>query len=301
MYDIAIIGAGPAGLAASIYAARAGLRAVVFDGNPMSGGQILETYEIDNYPGLPGLSGMELGQAMRKHADSFGTEFRTEIVSSIRDEGGVKVLVTDKGTTEARTVIVATGAKPRRLSIPGEDKFRGAGVSYCATCDGAFFRKKTVAVVGGGDTALESALYLARGCEKVWLIHRRDAFRGAAVLAEKVQNTENIGILWNSTVESVNGTDHLTDLTVRNVKDGTEQQLPVQGLFVAVGTVPDTGSIEGLPALDEKGYIRAGEDCVTSIPGIFAAGDIRTKQLRQVLTAAADGANAVVSAQRVLM
>lgn len=299
-YDIVVIGAGPAGLAAGIYGRRAGLEVLILDASPLSGGQILSTYEIDNYPGLPGLSGPALSEKMRAHSDKLGVEFATGRVKSIIDHGSYKELVTRKVTFEARAVIVATGASNKRLGCQGEDELSGMGVSYCATCDGAFFKEKTVAVVGGGDVALEDALYLARGCAKVYLIHRRDAFRGAAVLQKQVKATANIEIIYDTVVDSINGSASVESLTLTNKNNENVTNIPVDGVFIAVGTVPNTTGIEGLPAIDEAGYIIAGEDGITSIDGIYAAGDVRTKQLRQVITAAADGANAVTSADRFL-
>lgn len=299
-YDMVVIGAGPAGLAAGIYGRRAGLEVLILDASPLSGGQILSTYEIDNYPGLPGLSGPALSEKMRAHSDKLGVEFATGRVKSIIDHGSYKELVTRKVTFEARAVIVATGASNKRLGCQGEDELSGMGVSYCATCDGAFFKEKTVAVVGGGDVALEDALYLARGCAKVYLIHRRDAFRGAAVLQKQVKATANIEIIYDTVVDSINGSASVESLTLTNKNNENVTNIPVDGVFIAVGTVPNTTGIEGLPAIDEAGYIIAGEDGITSIDGIYAAGDVRTKQLRQVITAAADGANAVTSADRFL-
>ena len=298
IYDVIIIGAGPAGLAAGIYGKRAGLSTLVLDASPLSGGQILNTYEVDNYPGLPGISGADLGKTLKEHALKLGVEFATGRVTEIKDEGSKKTLITRKATFEALAVIVATGASNKKLGCPGEDELSGMGVSYCATCDGAFFTGKKVAVVGGGDVALEDALYLARTCDKVYLVHRRDEFRGAAVLQEQVKNTSNIEIIFNSELSSINGTDCVESVTLRNKKDLTETSVEVSGVFVAVGTAPNTKSISGLPKQDENGYILANEDCVTDIPGIYAAGDVRTKQLRQIVTATSDGANAITSLQR---
>ncbi|MCR4693995.1 MAG: thioredoxin-disulfide reductase [Pseudobutyrivibrio sp.] len=298
IYDLLIIGAGPAGLTAGIYAKRAGLSVLILDSSPISGGQILNTYEIDNYPGIPGVSGADLGKKMRDHCDRLGVEFAKGRVSSIVDNGDVKEVLSKKENYEARAVIIATGASNKKLGCPGEEEFSGMGVSYCATCDGAFFKDKTVAVVGGGDVALEDALYLARASKKVYLIHRRDQFRGTKVLADEVMACPNIELVMDSVVSEIKGQVSVDSLRISNVKTAEESILAVDGIFVAVGTVPNTGSISGMPNLDERGYIIADETCVTSIPGIFAAGDIRTKQLRQITTATADGANAVTSVQR---
>lgn len=300
VYDVIVIGAGPAGLAAGIYGKRAGLDVLVLDTSSISGGQILNTYEIDNYPGLPGVSGAELGELMRKHADKLSVEFARGRVQSIIDHGSYKELITKKASFEAKTVIIATGASNKKLGCPGEEELSGMGVSYCATCDGAFFKEKVTAVVGGGDVALEDALYLARACSKVYLIVRRDEFRGAAILQKQVLSTENIEVIFNSTIESINGAEMVESITVLNKKSSEKTDIAVSGVFIAVGSSPNTASIEGLPKQDNGGYIIADETCASSIPGIYAAGDVRTKQLRQVVTAAADGANAITSIQQYL-
>lgn len=296
-YDVIIIGSGPAGLSAAIYGMRARLQTLVVEKQPMSGGQILNTAEVDNYPGLPGIGGFEIGQKFREHADKMGAEFVTAEVLKIETEQEFKRVITDKEIYETRTVIFATGANHRKLNVPGEEELSGMGVSYCATCDGAFFRDRIVAVVGGGDVALEDALFLARTCERVYLIHRRNAFRGAKVLQETVKKQKNIEIIWDTVVESINGTDQVESLSIYNKKTEKRDTLKIAGIFIAVGVVPNTQLAEGIVKLDESGYIIAGEDTVTSVPGIFAAGDVRTKNLRQVITAASDGANAITSAE----
>lgn len=298
MYDVIIVGSGPAGLSAAIYGKRAGLKTLVLEKNPLSGGQILNTYEVDNYPGLPLISGMELGTKFRQHADDQGAEFVTAEVKEICDRGDSKLLVTDQGEYETKTVILAMGAAHRTLGVPGEKELAGMGVSYCATCDGAFFRNREVAVVGGGDVALEDALFLARACSKVYLIHRRDEFRGAKILQQKVLEQEKIKPVYDSVVTKICGQDMVQAVEIYNKKKDTVDSLDVQGVFIAVGITPNTGMIKGLPKTDEGGYIVAGEDTATSIPGIFAAGDIRTKALRQVITATSDGANAITSVER---
>ena len=295
VYDVIVIGAGPAGLAAGIYGKRAGYNILVLDTSSISGGQILNTYEVDNYPGIPGVSGTELADAMKSHCEKLGVEFARGRVSSIVDNGETKELVTKKATFTTKTVIIATGATNRKLGCPGEDEFSGMGVSYCATCDGAFFKDKVVAVVGGGDVALEDAAYLARTCKKVYLIHRRDEFRGAVVLQNQIKSLDNVELVLDSTVESIIGNDAVEKILIKNKNTNEESELEVEGVFIAVGTVPNTKTISGLPSLDNRGYIVAGETCETSIPGVFAAGDVRTKQLRQVITATADGANAITS------
>lgn len=301
LYDVIILGSGPAGLSAAIYAQRAKLNALVVEAKPLSGGQILDTYEVDNYPGMKGMSGFELGMKFREHADALGVKFYTAQVQEVRNADGWKEVVTDQDTLQAKTVILAMGANHRKLGVPGEEALGGMGVSYCATCDGAFFKGKTVAVVGGGDVALEDALFLARGCEKVYLIHRREELRGAKILQEQVQQTGNIEILWNSVVKEIQGEGKVEKITVHNNIEETDSQLEVQGVFIAVGIQPNNEAVKDIVELDEQGYVKALEDTVTSQPGIFAAGDIRTKQLRQVITAAADGANAVTSVERFLL
>lgn len=300
MVDLIIIGSGPAGLSAAVYAKRAGLSLLVIEEKPMSGGQILNTYEVDNYLGLPGISGFDMGMTFRAHADKLGVEFLEASVIRIEDAGDAKRVVTDGQTLEARTVILATGAEHAKLSVPGEEELSGMGVSYCATCDGAFFRGRTVAVVGGGDVALEDAIYLARGCEKVYLIHRRNELRGARILQEELTALLNVEILYDTTVKEICGEDMVEGLTLQNVRTSEQTQLGVDGIFIAVGIHPCTSLLEGISELDESGYVIAGEDCATSCPGVYAAGDVRRKQLRQVVTAVADGANAVVSVESYL-
>lgn len=299
-YDIIILGSGPAGLSAAIYAQRARLSTLLIEEKPLSGGQILDTYEVDNYPGLPGITGFEMGQKFRAHADRLGAEVVNAQVLSVRLDGEKKIVTTQKGVYEAKTLIIATGAKHRRLGIPGEDKLVGMGVSYCATCDGAFFKGKTVAVVGGGDVALEDALFLARGSEKVYLVHRRDQFRGAKILQEKVKEAANIEPVLDSVVTEIKGEGQVSSILISS-KNGESRELEVQGVFIAVGIEPNSGAVKDLVAQDAGGYIVAGEDTKTSVEGVFAAGDVRTKQLRQVLTAAADGANAVTSAEKYIL
>lgn len=297
-YDVIILGSGPAGLSAAIYAERARLRTLIIEEKPLSGGQILDTYEVDNYPGLPGITGFELGQKFRAHVDKFKTEIVNSQVKSIELNGDKKTVVTEKGTYEAKTLILAMGATHRKLGIPGEEKLLGMGVSYCATCDGAFFRGKTVAVAGGGDVALEDALFLARGCEKVYLIHRRDEFRGARILQEKVKETPNIELMLSCNVTEIRGEGQVSSVLVHDKKTESDRELEVQGIFIAAGTEPNIALVKGLLEQDERGYILAGEDTRTSVEGVFAAGDVRAKQLRQVITAAADGANAVTSVEQ---
>lgn len=300
MYDIIIIGSGPAGLAAAIYGERARLSLLVIEKQPLSGGQIINTTDVDNYPGLQGVGGFELASKLRSHADAMGAEIITAEVKAVALSGDVKRVVTEDAVYEGKTVILATGATHRKLGVPGEEELLGAGVSYCATCDGAFFRGKEVAVIGGGDVALEDALFLSRISSKVYLIHRRDEFRGAKSLQEKVFAAENIEIIWNTVAEEVVGDGKVEALALKNRVTGETYSLSVQGVFVAVGIQPNTELFRGMTELDKSGYICAGEEGNTSVPGVFAAGDVRTKQLRQVITAAADGANAVTSVEHYL-
>lgn len=301
IYDVIIVGSGPAGLAAAIYGQRAGLSSLVLEESYVSGGQVLNTYDVDNYPGLPGISGMELAEKFHEHAKSMGASFLTAAVTAIREEGDRKVVETAKGDLSARTVILATGARHRMLGVPGEERLTGMGVSYCATCDGAFFRDKTVAVVGGGDVAVEDAIFLARGCKKVYVIHRRDQLRAAKILQEKLLSLDNVEMKWNCVAEEILGDSQVSGVKVRDVKTGEGSELAVNGVFIAVGILPNTGFLGDFVQLDEGGYIVAGEDMKTSVPGVFAAGDVRTKALRQIITAAADGANAITSVEAYLL
>lgn len=299
IYDVVIIGSGPAGLAAAIYAERAELNAIVIEKNVVSGGQVLTTYEVDNYPGVKGIGGYDLGMKFREHADSLGAEFVEDEVVRIETEGDVKKVVCTGNTYETRTVIIATGASHRKLGIPGEEELAGMGVSYCATCDGAFFRGKTTAVVGGGDVAIEGAIFLARLCKKVYVVHRRDELRGAKSLQKKLFSLDNVEMVWDSVAERIEGENKVERLAVSNVKTGETRELELQGVFIAVGISPNSAAFEGTVEM-ENGYIRAGEDCASSCPGIFAAGDVRTKGLRQIVTAVADGANAITAVERYL-
>ncbi len=311
IYDLLILGSGPAGLAAGIYAERARLNALVVEKEYVSGGQVVNTYEVDNYPGLPGINGFDMGMKFREHADGLGVKFATDRVEHVEclHEGAdpaagavgrpIYQVVCENETYAARSLIIATGAVHRKLDVPGEEELAGMGVSYCATCDGAFFRNKDVAVVGGGDVAIEDAIFLARGCRKVYVIHRRDELRGAKSLQEKLLSLPNVEMLWSTVVERIEGDGQVSGLTVKNVKTGETSALPLQGVFIAVGIMPNSEVFEGLAEMDH-GYIVADETGKTSAPGVFAAGDVRTKALRQIVTAVADGANAVASAERYL-
>ena len=301
IYDLAILGAGPAGICAAIYATRAKLNTIWLDKKFVQGGQIVDTYEVDNYPGLPGITGLDLGEAMAGHAKKLGMKPQREPVRSIEAEQGIKVIRTKKNEYRARAVIIACGATHRHLGIPGEEELSGMGVSYCATCDAAFFQDRTVVVVGGGNVAVEDAILLSRTCKKVYLVHRRDELRAEKILQESLFACKNVELIWDSIPLSIEGTDKVEALKIRNKKTQEESFIETDGVFIAVGIVPGTEKFKDLVKLDEAGYIVAGEDGITSEPGIFAAGDIRTKNLRQVVTAVADGANAVASVQRYLI
>ncbi|EFV02572.1 thioredoxin-disulfide reductase [Pseudoramibacter alactolyticus ATCC 23263] len=301
MKDLIIIGSGPAGLTAGIYAERAKMDTIVIERNYMSGGQIIDTYEVDNYPGLPGINGFDLAQKMREHADKLGVNFVNAEVKRVEDLGDVKRIYTDKEVYEAKAVLFTSGAGHSKLGIPGEDTYGGKGVSYCATCDGAFYRGKDVAVIGGGNVAVEDAIFLARGSRKVYVVHRRDELRAIKSLQEQLFAMDNIEMVWDSVATEIVGNDGKTSgVRVHNKKTGTDKVLPVDGVFVAVGIVPNTELFKGICAMDDRGYIIAGEDGKTNTPGFFVAGDARTKQVRQVATAVGDGASVVSSIDRYL-
>lgn len=301
MLDVIIIGSGPAGLTAAIYAKRAELDCIVIEKAGVSGGQIINTYEVDNYPGTPGINGFDLSMKFREHCDRLGATFVTGEVVEFKLEGDTKVVVMDDSKEyRAKTVIIATGGVPRHLNVEGETKLSGMGVSYCATCDGAFFRKKTTMVVGGGDVAVEDAIFLARICEKVYVVHRRDEFRANKSSVAKLLAMDNVEILWDSVVEEIRGDEMVQAVNVKNVKSGENRLLDTQGVFIAVGYIPNSDTYKNVVATDQGGYIIAGENCESNVPGVFAAGDIRTKDLRQIITAAADGANAITAVERYL-
>ena len=294
MYDLIIIGSGPAGLSAAIYAKRALLDTIVIEKAVFSGGQIVNTEQVDNYLGLYGKSGYELAVLYREHADKLGVQFINGCVEKLLVDGQTKKVMLDDGTVyEAKNVIVATGAKHKMLGVPGEEAFRQGGVSYCATCDGAFYKGKNVCCVGGGNIALEDALYLAKHCNKVYLIHRREAFRAEKILQEQVRNTPNIEFLPFCEVREINGDDRVDTVLIENNQTGEKRELAVSGIFVAIGMEPETSFVPSDVACDNNGYMIAGEDCRTNLTGVYAAGDVRTKPLRQLVTAVADGAVAV--------
>lgn len=306
MRDLVIIGSGPAGLSAAVYAKRAKLDVVVIEKAGYSGGQIVSTEQVDNYLGLPETDGFTLGSKFREHADMLETEFidaevtKIEEITDTEGKKAYRIILNAGESVEAKTIIAATGASHRKLGAAGEEELTGTGVSYCATCDGAFFKKKVTAVVGGGDVALEDAIYLSALCEKVYLIHRRDEFRAAVNIQQKVKETPNIEILPFYEIKEIKGDNKVSSIKLVQNKTGEEKELEVSGVFVAVGMKPVTDIFKDYVELDKTGYIKAGEDCKTSSEGIFAAGDIRTKPLRQVVTAVADGATAVQSVERYL-
>lgn len=314
MKDVIIIGAGTAGLTAAIYALRAGKSVLVLE-QGIYGGQIINTPKVENYPGIEQISGYEFASGLYKQAEKLGMEYRNEKVTAIRlEEGNLadgeelssasikvsgKIVETTDQTYRAKALILATGAKNRPLGIEKEAEYTGRGISYCATCDGMFFRGKKVAVVGGGNTALEDAAFLSNYCETVYLIHRRDEFRGEEKLAKELQEKENVTFLLNKTVQAIEGDLTLQAVILKDKNSGNEERLEISGLFVAIGQMPANETYAGLVELDENGYILASEDCRTNIEGIFAAGDCRKKTVRQLTTAAADGAIAGLGAAQV--
>lgn len=296
MIDVLIIGSGPAGLSAAIYARRANLNVTVLEKLYMGLGQVAESRQVDNYLGMPGMNGYDMGEAFRRHANDFGAEFLEGEAAEIKKEGDIFCIVLKDGERlSARTVIYAAGAAHRHLGVVGEDVLAGRGVSYCAVCDGAFYRKKIVAVAGGGDTALDDALYLSEMCSKVYLIHRREEFRGAKATLLKLREKENVTILAPAVINEVKGENKVSGIVL---SDGSE--IECQGLFVAVGMEPQTELLKGVVTLDKTGYVVADETGKTLVDGFFVAGDVRAKALRQVVTAAADGANAAVFAAEYL-
>ena len=300
IYDMIVIGGGPAGYTAALYAARAGLSVLVLE-KLSAGGQMALTGQIDNYPGFEdGIDGFTLGEKMQQGAERFGA--RTELAEVYKADlsGKLKTLETSEGAFRARTVVVATGASPRTLGVPDEEALVGKGVHYCAACDGAFYRGKTVAVVGGGNSAAADALTLSRLAEKVYLIHRRDSLRATRVYHEPLLRASNLEFCWNSTVSALLHGDRLTGLRLRDVQTDTERELACDSVFISVGRAPATELFQNELALDSSGYIIADESTRTNLPGVFAVGDVRTKALRQVVTAVSDGAVAVHYAEEYL-
>lgn len=299
MKDIVIIGGGPAGLTAALYAARAELDAVMLE-KDYQGGQMVTTEEVENYPGIIDITGPDLANVMYEHAQKFGAKMEFNEVKEIKIDGDVKKVITNSGIYGTKAIILSMGAKPRKLGVPREDELGSKGISYCAICDGGFYRNKTVAVVGGGDTAVEDALYLSRIAKKVYLIHRRDSLRASKILQSKLFES-NVEVIWDSKVTELKGDNKLNAIEIENLKDSLRKELEMDGLFVAVGSIPTTALVKDLVDLDPQGYIIADENCATSVDGIFAIGDIRTKHLRQVITAAADGAISVYEAEKYIL
>lgn len=298
MYDIIIIGAGPAGMTAAIYGKRA-LKSVLILEAITYGGQIINTLDIENYPVEAHISGFDFATKLYNQVIDLGAEIKYEKVTEIIDKNEYKEVMTSKNTYQAKTIIIATGADNRKLGLENESDLIGKGISYCATCDGNFFKKKDVAVVGGGNTALEDALYLSSIANKVYLIHRRDQFRGDQSVVEKLKEQDNVEFVYNSNVTKLIADESLASIEVTN-KDGSTKNIPVKGLFIAIGKVPENENFKNLINVDEAGYIIADESCHTNIPGIFVAGDTRNKELRQLVTATADGAIAATEAVKYL-
>ena len=298
MYDIIIVGGGTAGLSAAIYGVRAGKKVLILE-KDVYGGQIINSPEVENYPGIKKISGVEFARGLYEQATSLGAEFQRGQVTHIEENGSVKevhVAGTDGTVYEGRSVILATGVKNRPLGVEREKELTGMGVSYCATCDGMFFRGREVAVVGGGNTALEDAIFLSNNCSKVYLIHRRDKFRGEDSQVKILEKKENVEFVFNSVVTKLNGDDMLESVMLKDTLTGEERELPVSGLFVAIGKISNNDDFQEFVKLDETGYVSAAEDCKTDVEGVFAAGDCRTKAVRQLATAAADGAVAALAA-----
>ena len=297
MYDIIIIGAGPAGLTAAVYARRAEKSVLVLE-KGVFGGQVTYSPLIENYPGFAAMSGNEFAEKLIDQALSQGADIEMETVTEIRDNGSSKTVVTEEGEHEAKAVIIATGVKHRQIGLPNENELVGEGVSYCAVCDGAFFRGQTVAVLGGGNSALQEAALLSETCKKVYVIQNLDYLTGEAKLAEKLKSRDNVEFIMGTVISALNGEKALESLTLRREADGAESKLEVSGLFVAIGLIPGNAAFADIAGLDEWGYIDSDESCLTKTPGIFTAGDCRKKQIRQITTAAADGSVAALAACR---
>lgn len=297
IYDMIVVGGGPGGYTAALYAARAGLDTLVIE-QLYAGGQMAQTHKIDNYPGFPeGIDGFSLAQQMEQQAKQFGVNTANTRVKQLQLEGQLKRIETEDGSFLARAVVIATGATPRKLGLPREQELTGRGVAYCAACDGMFYRGKTVAVVGGGNSAVAEALLLSRVAQKVILIHRKDTLRAEKLYHAQLEERENIEFRWNTRVAALLGEEKLTGLRLQNVNTAEEEELRCDGVFVSIGRVPASELVRHQLELDENGYIPAGEDTATAIPGVYAVGDVRTKRLRQIVTAVADGAVAAHEAQ----
>ncbi len=300
MDDLAIIGSGPAGYTAGIYAGRANLKPILFEGLE-SGGQLMLTTDVENYPGfVDGIMGPELMQVFKGQAERFGTTIKTEIIDSIENIGGGFKLKSSKGEYNFKTIIIASGASARWLGVDGEKELQGYGVSACATCDGFFFKEKEVAVVGGGDSAMEEALFLTKFAKKVYVVHRRDQFRASQIMQDRVLDHEKIEVIWNSTVEKINGSGAVSSILIKDTLNSSEKELSLDGVFVAIGHDPNVGFLNNFVELDGKGYIKTGftTETSTSVPGVFAAGDVADSIYRQAITAAGTGCQAAIDAER---
>lgn len=295
MYDVVIIGAGTAGLTSSIYSNRGGLSTLIIENN-MYGGQIVTSHRIENYPSLANISGFEFVQNLYEQAVSLGAILSYENITNFNFNSKVKTITTDKNTYETKSVIIATGSVYRKINCQNEAEFDGKGVSYCATCDGAFYKNKEVCILGGGNTALDEAMFLSHICKKVYLIHRRDVFRADKKTIDNVKSTKNIEILTNYTAQSVDGEKLVSSITLKSTVDESIKKIDISGVFVAIGRIPQTDIFKDVIDLDQSGYIISDESCKTKIPGIFVAGDVRTKSLRQLVTATSDGAVAATNA-----
>ena len=297
IYDLAILGGGPAGITAAIYASRARLNTIWIDKNFAPGGQITATYEVDNYPGFPGINGFDLGMRFREHADGLSCEFQEAEVLRVEENGDGYLVTTSRGELKTKTIVAAMGAEHAKLNIPGEEELAGMGVSYCATCDGNFFRDKDVIVVGGGDSAVADVVYLCRIAQTVHLVHRREELKASPWHAKQLKGIENLVVHWNCIVSDVLQEEgRVSGARLESVLTGETSTIRAQGIFVAIGTRPDTAWLDGIVELDESGYIVADEGGATSVLGLFAAGDVRTTPLRQVVTAVSDGALAAEAA-----
>lgn len=295
MFDIIIIGAGPAGLTASIYARRANKKVLVLEANNY-GGKIINTLNIENYPVEPNISGFDFANRLYNQAKDMGSEIIFEKVVDIKNDKDYKEVITKNNKYQSKTIIIATGSDNRKLGLDNEDELVGKGVSYCATCDGAFYKNKNIAIVGGGEVAIEDAIYLSDIAKNVYLIHRRDEFRADKSLVDKLKEKNNVKFILNSSINRINATDKINSINIINNEDRSEKELNIDGLFIAVGQIPDNQNFFKLFNLDKFGYIKANENCHTNIEGIFVAGDTRTKDLRQLVTATSDGAIAATEA-----
>ena len=300
MLDLAIIGSGPAGYTAGIYASRASLKPVLFEGLE-SGGQLMLTTDVENYPGFDsGIMGPDLMQIFKKQAEKFGTEIKTETINSIKKIDGGFILKSAKDSYEFKSVIISSGASAKWLDVKGEKELQGHGVSACATCDGFFFKEKEVVVVGGGDSAMEEALFLTKFATKVYIVHRRDSFRASKIMQDRVLGNDKIEVLWNKEVTEIHGSESVESVSLSDTKDGSSSELNIDGVFMAIGHTPNVDFLDGLVELDEKGYVKTGftTETSTSVPGVFAAGDVADSIYRQAVTAAGTGCQAAIDAER---